>query len=349
MTAVENKMIRFAVGYQRPLTGESFCDIVEDYREKISEVYFPWIGVATGRPVHGISDGMPDWEAQQVLENDLRRLAEDGVKLDLLLNGNCYGERAVSKGFEKEIVTLIEHLYVIGCKPDIVTTTSFFVARTLKKYCSGIEVRASVNMRIGTIQAMSYASDYFDSFYMQRDLQRNIENVKRIRAWCTENNKRFGMLANSGCLRFCPAQVFHDNLLAHSAKVEEQNNVEDWNPHLCHNLYAKPENYVYILQSTWIRPEDLHLYDGLPDFVKLATRQHSHPRMVLDAYSRGYYSGNLLDLLEPGFSYAFNPYYISNSDFPDEWGERMTECKNDCSLCSYCKSVLPDVLKKMSL
>ena len=338
--------MKFALGYRRPENGEPFTDIVSDYRESIDEVFFPWVGIASGRPVYGVSGGKADEEARRVLEDDLRCLRSDGVRLDLLLNGNCYGERAVSRAFENEVLEVLEHLDSIGCRPQIVTTASFFVARTLKTHCPDIEVRASVNMRIGTIQAMEYASDYFDSFYIQRDIQRNIENVRRFHNWCSDNGKKLGMLANSGCLRFCPSQTFHDNLLAHSAGAEELENVSEWNPHLCHNLYASRENYANILKSTWIRPENMHLYEGLADIVKLATRQHSNPRAVIDAYSRGRCYGNLLELFEPGYAYAFSPYCIDNRAFPKDWSEHVTRCPGDCTLCNYCDTVLPQVLKK---
>lgn len=341
--------MNFAVGYQRTINGEPFPMMVQDYISDISEVYFPWIGVATGRSEFGLMEGMPDWTAQKILEEDILQLKKNGIKLDLLLNGNCYGERAISKSFEKEILSIIDHLASIGCCPDIITTTSFFVARTIKKYCNSIEVRASINMKIGSIQAMEYASDYFDSFYMQRDLQRNIENVKSNHQWCVKHNKKLGILVNSGCLRFCPSQTFHDNLLAHSSKAEELDNVSDWNPHICHNIYADVKNYANILKATWIRPEDLDLYNDIVDFMKLATRQHSHPRKVIDAYTRRSYKGNLLDLLEPGFSYIFNPYYIDNKSFPEEWRKQFSQCDNNCYSCSFCDKTLPMVLKKYKI
>lgn len=338
--------MNFAVGYQRPINGESFSIMIQDYISDISEVYFPWVGVATGRPTFGSNDGIIDWEAQKILEEDIVSLKKSNIKLDLLFNGNCYGERAISKSFEKEVLSIIEHLDIIGCCPDIITTTSPFIARTIKKYCNKMEVRASVNMRIGSVQAMEYISEYFDSFYIQRDIQRNIDNVRNFHTWCKKNDKKLGMLVNSGCLRFCPSQTFHDNLLAHCAKVEELNNITDWNPHLCHNIYANENNYAEILKATWIRPEDLHMYDGLVDVVKLATRQHSHPRQVIDAYTRGKYYGNLLELLEPGFSYLFNPYYIDNQAFTEQWSNQIIKCKGDCTSCGYCDTILPSVLKK---
>ena len=336
--------MKFAVGYQHLEEGAPFSAIVADYRAHVSEVYFPWPGQASGRPPLGHAlDDSPE-EIQQVLEAELPTLRHMGVKLDLLFNANCYGERAVSVNLEKEVRGVVDHLGALGCCPEIVTTTSLMVARTIKRHFPAIEVRASVNMRIGTVQAMGYVEGLFDSFYLQRDLQRNIDYVKKVRAWCDRHGKKLCLLANSGCLRFCPGQTFHDNLIAHSAGAEKMEYVPDWNPHVCWNLYKKPENFVEILRSTWIRPEDIGLYDGIIDTVKLATRQHAHPRMVIGAYAERTFRGNLLDLLEPGFSPAFEPRFIDNTAFPPDWSERTSHCSSECETCTYCKQTLGNVL-----
>jgi hypothetical protein len=336
--------MKFAIGYQHIEDGEPFSAIVADYLAHVGEVYFSWAGQASGRPPLGHALEEDPGEVCQVLEEELRALSGMGVKLDLLFNANCYGERAVSVSLENEVRGTIDHLGALGCCPEIVTTTSPMIARTVKKYYSGIEVRASVNMRIGTTQAMGYVADLFDSFYLQRDLQRNSDYVKKVRAWCDRHNKRLCLLANSGCLRFCPGQTFHDNLIAHCAEAENRANLPDWNPHVCWNLYRNPENVVEILKATWIRPEDLHRYEGLVDTVKLATRQHANPRMVIGAYAEGLFGGNLPDLLEPGFSSAFVPNIIDNAAFPSDWAERIGACPGDCETCSYCRKVLEQVL-----
>jgi len=44
--------------------------------------------------------------------------------------------------------------------------------------------------------------------------------------------------------------------------------------------------------------------------AKLATRVHNNPKMVLDSYIRGKYSGDILRLLEP--AHNIYPYVIEN-------------------------------------
>lgn len=339
--------MKFAIGYQQPENGEPFSEIVEDYIDHVSEVYFPWPKLSSGRAALGLTRGAMDWDAQRILEEDLGRIKELGVKLDLLFNANCYGEYAVSCHLSNEVCSVIDHLGNLDLGPDVVTTTSPFVAAVVKRNFPEVETRASVNMRIDSTLAMGYLSDVFDSFHIRRDLQRDMETVALFHEWCLSNGKKLCMLANSGCLRCCPAQSFHDNMVAHDAEIDEVKNVKGYMPHLCWKLYGCKDNREEILRCSWIRPEDLFRYEPYLNMVKLATRQHSHPRMVIGAYSAGKYDGNLLDLLEPGFSAIFAPYIIDNALFPENWHEIAGKCAINCTHCGKCTEVFRTVLQKV--
>ena len=121
-------------------------------------------------------------------------------------------------------------------------------------------------------------------------------------------------------------------------------NVNTWNPHLCARLYGKEKRFEEILKSSWIRPEDLELYDDLFPVVKLATRQHSHPRIVIGAYAARHFDGNLLELLEPGFAGLFAPYIIDNRRFPPEWRQTASSCVKNCRQCGKCQDILRQVM-----
>lgn len=337
--------MRFAVGYPTNSEHEAgFVGLIDEYRDHVSEVYFPWVGTASGRAALGRQRGIVDWNAQSRLEENLTALRGRGIRLDLLFNANCYGPRAVSQHLQHEVGSILEHLRVRVGGADIVTTTSLAVARTVKKYFPEIEVRASVNMKIESAEAMSYVAGLFDSFYLCRDVQRDLATVDAVKAWCDANGKGLCLLANSGCLYRCPGQIFHDNMVAHDAEIDERKNIENWTPHVCWNLYRRPENWAAILKATWMRPEDLHHYEGRADVVKLATRMHARPRAVLEAYTTGRWRGNLLELLEPGFAPAFAPCLVDNARFPDDWFEITSRCRRDCQSCTYCTRVLDRVL-----
>ncbi len=342
--------MKFSVGYQLAEEGEEpFGALAASYREHIGEVYFPWGDLPSGRAPLSRRRGYTDWTAQQRLEQDLRELRGMGIGLDLLFNANCYGAYAVSQHLENQIVSILDHLGEAVGGVETVTTTSPAVAYVIKRTFPEVEVRASVNMRIGTVEAMQYVATVFDSYHVQRDFNRDLGHLHELRAWADDNGKRLYLLANSGCLRFCSGQSFHDNLVAHESEIDETLKIEGYAPHVCWNHLRDASHRAVVLQATWVRPEDLHHYDALFPIVKLATRMHARPRAVLQAYSRRRYRGNLLDLFEPGFAPAFAPDIIDNDRFPADWFERTSQCDRRCHRCGYCAEVLATVLVRMDV
>ena len=326
---------KLAVGYQEPENGEFFHDIVADYRDAVGEVYFSWCGTPSGRP------GLPvtDWEQQERQEHELGCLRRAGFKLDLLFNANCYGAEAVSEHLARECCGILYYLESRELLPEIVTTASPFLAEVVRREFPGIELRASVNMRIDGTLPLEFLGGLFDSFYLRRDLQRDLETVARFRAWCDRNGKKMGNLSNSGCLRNCPAQTFHDNLVAHQNELCRRVNLPGAETTFCMRHYADPEHFSDFLRESWIRPEDLDRYDGLVDFVKLATRQHDAPRRVIAAYAERRFTGDLASLMEPNFSTVFaRKGYVENSRF-GSFDELPGDCATNCSHCGKCEEL----------
>jgi collagenase-like PrtC family protease len=340
---MENTM-RLAVGYQMSEQGEPlFAELVARYREHIAEVYFPWGAMPSGRAALTQRRGYVDWGGQRQLEDELLALKNMGVRLDLLFNANCYGGQAVSQYLQHQVMSVLDYLGdLVGL--DLITTTSPAIAWMVKQQYPHIEIRASVNMRVGTVAGMQYVSDRFDSFHVQRDVQRHMATVGELTAWAREVGKGLVMLANSGCLAFCSGQTFHDNLVAHETEVDESLRVEGFAPHVCWNYLKDRAHWPVILQSTWIRPEDLHHYEGLFEVVKLATRMHARPELVIEAYVNRRYRGNLLDLFEPGFGPVLAPYALDNEAFPADWFAMTSTCDRQCHRCGYCATVLEQVL-----
>jgi collagenase-like PrtC family protease len=339
--------MKYTAGYQY-FDGEeeSFADIVEDFRDCIEEVYFSWQDQPGARSPAASASGLTEWESAAILEKDLQRLKAMGVRLNLLFNANCYGEKSLSRELANTVGATVSYLNdKVGI--DTVTSTSLLIAEAIKKYFPDIEVRASVNMRIGTVRGMEYVKDLFDGFCMQREYNRDFERLEEISAWCAASGKKLCLLANSGCLNFCSAQTFHDNLVAHLKEINEVKNWDKYNPLLCKKHYAETSNWSSILKdSSWIRPEDMKNYESHVSLVKLATRTHANPRQVIQAYAAEKFTGNLLDLMEPGHGISFKGHILDNTLFPENWFNMIKSCKNECGVCKYCESVFEKALIK---
>ncbi len=304
--------MRFSVGLGTEADA-GFLDEIIARKDAISEVYFSFGSFPSGRNDQTRQAGLTPWEAQARQTEARSTLAKAGIPLHILFNANCYGGRAQSRAFFSEIGSAVDY---VGTRFGLraLTTTSPLIAKFIKQNFPALDVRASVNVGIGTAHGMEYVAEYFDSFYVQREKNRDFAALRELRAWCDKNGKEMYILANSGCLNDCSAHTFHDNLVAHEAEIAAYDNGYAF-PGVCRAFLQKPENRAHLVTHTnFIRPEDTGLYEGLVPAMKLATRVHENPVRILRAYiDKKSFSGNLPTLLEPNHAGAIYPYVLENS------------------------------------
>ena len=331
--------MKFSIGYQLPDPNDSIYEIVRDHCEHISSVYFSMAGHASARSAIQI-------DAREDMLEELRAINDLGVPATLLFNANCYGGKAVSPAFQDEIIQTVD---MLSDRIDLreVTTTSPFVARTIRKSHPEIRICASVNMWIGTPQAMSYLERDFDSFYLQREYNRDLAHIRQMKTWCDAHDKQLKLLANSGCLYACAFHSFHDNMVAHEVEIAQAGNAFGDFPSPCWE-YMQSQTQLdaaaVFLRGSWIRPEDTAHYAPYISEMKLATRMHSNPRRVVMAYARGRFRGNMFDLTEPSFSRRFSTHILDAERFPQDWFEQTSSCRRNCESCGYCRNTAETTL-----
>ncbi len=330
--------MRYMIGYQR-MRDDRLKTTILRYKESISEIYFSWGEMPSGRGTMDKSGNLFPFDAQREMLEELEEYSRSGIGMNLLLNGNCYGRMSQARVFFEKIGETVEflsaHIHLTS-----ITTTSPLIAKFIKQNFTDLETRASVNMEIGTVQGMDYLSDVFDGYYMKRELNRNRKEIRKLHAWCQSNGKKLYGLANSGCLNYCSAHVFHDNLVAHENEIREMDNAYDFRG-ACHEYLKKEEKRIHFLRDTnFIRPEDVALYEPYFDALKLATRVNRNPAAVVEAYLTRHYRGNLPDLMEPDHAEAFYPDVIENTHLPADFGSHVLDCDHNCESCSYCEEAL---------
>jgi len=338
------KRTKFAVGHyltENPNDPKSFAELAKRYAPRLREVYFPWPGLSNARAK------VYKQEDEIRIAADLKYCRDHGMKLDILANATCYGEKSFTEEQHKQIVSIIEHLDGMGLRPEIVTTTSPYIAKLFKLVFPDIEVRASVNMRLRNTLALEYLAPVYDSFYICRDVQRDIPTFRTMAKWCRDNGKKLCMLANSGCVRDCPWQVFHETLLSHKfsdcfPEMDAQNlNI------VCNQLFTQKKKQAEFLRATWIRPEDIHVFEPELETIKLSTREAKFPHEIVEAYVSGSYDGNLPRLMDPYHGFGFRPYRIDNKSFPADWitSGIAAKCAENCTHCGKCEAIMKQVLK----
>ena len=317
-----------------------FREACAPFLPRIAEVFFAWPGVLSCRPAPVFTP-----EVRERLLGDLRWARENGLRLDTLFNANCYGDEAISPELADFVSKVLREMDAEGLFPDVVTSP--FVARVLRVRFPGVRVRASVNMRIHGTIGFDYASDLFDEFYLSRERQRDLRYARRVAQWARERGKVVGMQVNSGCLRECPFQTFHDNLHGHGdgrrPKDVETAKAFDFSFFRCRTHYARGGDALEdFLRATWIRPEDVPLWEeaGVSLF-KVAIRRHTTPVETLRAYAEYSFGGNLATLMDPDHSAAFAPRIVDNRRFPADWATSGigASCAADCTRCGRCAEV----------
>ncbi len=326
--------MRYMVGYQLQEDEALIRELIRQ-KDKIHEVYFAWADMASGRGSTVHHSRLMPYEAAALQMQQLEKLAGHGIGMNLLLNANCYGASSLSRTFFMQTGDLIDVLSEkIGLSS--VTTTSPVLAHFIKENFPDKEVRASVNMEIGTVEGMEYLAQDFDSYYYKRELNRDLDQVKKLKKWCDSHGKKLYMLANSGCLNDCSARQFHDNLVAHEQEISQMDNGAVFTS-MCSRFTGSEENRAKLLRHlNFVRPEEMHLFEPYVVAAKLATRVSHKPERILRAYAQGRHTGNVLELLEPNHAAVFYPAIVDNSKLPADFCAHRANCCKDCDNCNYC-------------
>lgn len=202
-------------------------------------------------------------------------------------------------------------------------------------------------MRLRNTLALEYLAPLYDSYYICRDVQRDLPTFRKMAAWCKDHDKKLCMLANSGCVRNCPWQVFHETLLSHNFIKA----CEEMGPQkielLCNNIFLQKKTLANFLRCSWIRPEDIHVFEPELETIKLSTREAKYPMEIVEAYVNASYDGNLLRLMDPYDGLAFRPNRVDNKSFPADWVTSgiAAKCADNCTHCGKCEQILEQVLK----
>lgn len=318
--------MKFSIGYNPSLPYERYQNYFNE--QKIDEIYFSVPGIPSG---HDMS--MCYTQSFDEIKRTLLDFSENGKKLNLLLNASCYGKMEGTSEQDNYIYSIMKKLEDSNLHIDIVTVVSPYMAKTIKRNYPNIEIRMSVLSCIQSIQSMILASDIFDSFYINQDLNRNINIITKFSNWCKQNSKKLCIVVNSGCLGSCPYKMSHGNISSHCYERSEYVRIP------CSSIYsnASANRVLHFLQGNWIRPEDIHNYKNIIDIGKIDTRLQTMTfNHTIDSYINEKCIGNLFDIMSQTSPYTIN---IDNQKFPLNYFDNIKKCTKECDKCMYCQTI----------
>jgi len=296
----------------------------------VSEVYFaePKTLVGHGRPSNKI-------KLKIGLKDFVEYLNTMDLELNYLLNASCCGNLEYDAEWRKEFIDFVEYLTKIGVESFTVAIP--YLLELIKSEFD-VKVVVSVIARVNNVRMAEFWQKLgADAIFLDNSVNRNFKVLKAIREAV---NIELGLIVNECCLLHCPMKSYHFNIVSHSSQLNSRDYV-NYPIYRC-TLTILNDIAEYI-KSPWIRPEDLKYYDCVDRF-KIVGREKSVEFVFrcLDAYVKGSWSGNLLDIIPTMIKL---PIYIDNTKLNGflKWF-LDGKCDENCSSCGYCSRVAREVI-----
>ena len=185
---------------------------------------------------------------------------------------------------------------------------------------------------------------------LDRALNRDIDNmaliVRQVRDYLPDVS--IELLANEGCFLHCPFKQAHDADISFT-NLTGQNRKFQLNHELgcIRTLSREPHR---LLQSPFIRPEDVELYLCHVDSIKLCGRTlgSGFLKRLINAYIDREYNGNLLDLLDTPH-WLGERLFIDNSGLSFGFANMLSMCDNRCRECGFCEELFLSLARPLPL
>lgn len=249
--------------------------------------------------------------AGQVVEPEERQRAEEYIKeakgaglvFNYLLNGTVLPNE-FDLGITKRVREDLD--WIVDTGVEWVTVSNPRIAEMVRDHYPDLKTNISVFAHVRTPrQVERWKKRGARSICLDRHL---VGNTKQLEALKKEKPAyiEYTLLANDPCLLNCEKELSHDNLMSR-ASVSGEKYFHSCSLECLRDFISNPAE---ILASTYIRPEDLGIYEGLGiDAFKIVDRNRSTEFILnaVEAYSNREYRGNLLDLMSLFSAYDRTP------------------------------------------
>lgn len=278
-----------------------------------------------------------------------------GPRKYLLANGRfhrpeCYAE-IVEDNALQQIVRRLRRLFEAGVLDGVIFSDAYLLLALSDadpQLAAQIEAVPSVNFMIDSAPKLAAVFNLIGQsrfrppgkITLDRGLNRmpkalaDLATVVRTRCPAT----KIELLANEGCLDQCPYRPTHEALIA-AANTGLAFDTFRLNRDLgCMRLLNRSPHRI--LASPFIRPEDIHRFEGIADIIKVCGRTPGKAFLgrAVGAYAEGAYHGNLLELLDAAHWMA-ERWDLANNRLPDSFFDRVTTCSRFCHDCTGCRDL----------
>jgi collagenase-like PrtC family protease len=245
-----------------------------------------------GRPGY-----IQDRVAPRTAAAHIRAARDRGLGFVYLMNAPCLDNAEFEGRFRDQLLDHLRWAHDAGATGVVVSIP--LLAEAIKRALPRLWVKVSVIAHVGTVaRAKAWEELGVDEITLDFNANRQLRRLEAIRraVGC-----ELSLLVNDLCLLDCPHRHYHYNLSGHASQAGHRSDgfVIDYCFLRCHT--KKLQRPSVLLESPWIRPEDVGTYQALGfERFKLAGRTKPTPQIAraARAYAEQHYQGNLLDILE---------------------------------------------------
>ncbi|MCA1786198.1 MAG: hypothetical protein LC657_09485, partial [Desulfobacteraceae bacterium] len=289
---------------------EGYARFLSRHASNLSSIYFPLpSGPVTDARVR-IADDLASDETQDLCAtlSGLKAIDKYILMNTRFIHPDVYTDNTTLSGILDDIAHLDNTVGIKG-----IVLSDMYLLRALDQ--TGHEIVPRLEAIPG-INAMLDSPGKFFSFFdllalsrfkkparivPDRALNRNLEKLaalsKTVKGY--DPDIRIELLANEGCIYQCPFKLSHDAHIALSNTGLARESTFRMNQDFGCQAYFDFQPQAF-LKSPFIRPEDIHHYQGVVDGIKLCgrTRGVQFLKRCISAYIQENFNGNLLDLMD---------------------------------------------------
>ncbi|WP_051553582.1 hypothetical protein [Desulfobulbus elongatus] len=285
-----------------------------------------------------------------------------GPRKYALLNSRFYApDLLTDHGVIEPLLRSLDHCLDRGVIDGIVYCDHYLlqvIADHAPEIATQLEAVPSVNTMLDSVRKIEAQLAYIGEtgfrlpgkVILDRSLNRDLDELARICLTIRRSvpGLKLEVLANEGCLPYCPFKLSHDAYIA-LANMEGRDQTRHLNCDIgCMRLLD--EQPYRLLQSPFIRPEDIDLYLYHVDTIKLCGRTLGPDFLInaITAYRRRRYDGNLLDLLD-AMAWLADRLHVDNSLLSFDFANMLSQCDSRCDRCGFCRELFDAIAHPLPL
>jgi collagenase-like PrtC family protease len=317
----------------------------KEKRQLITDIYFSDTRLSTSaRYAWYENDDIDNTKWLELL--DIKH--KHGIEPQYVINPSVWNNDVYTTGMQG-FINVLDKVWSAGCRWLTLNNPLLLRMPEFRDNIPPFNIKLSINNHISTLEEVQFTHDTIgiNHLILDRSINRNIDELKRICTWAKTANITITLLAQEGCIVKCQWKNTCDNMISthHLHDKHEVNDTQNIHTlHLCTRYYN--DRPADVLKSPWILPSMLNMYTGLVDCIKLSGRERllAQIKDSFDAYL--YRSNNIqLNKIIPKCSNMIGGMNLLNLE-EHAADSKWINCKNRCADCDFCDKIYEQYTSK---